>query len=104
MPTTLMPYCPTALLPYCPIPVLIHVIVLIAAIFAGFLLLRFAGHYRRSAMRYAPVIIVAMAAILFAARGMTLLALMFASGAAALWFLSNLPPPKRVRESRSPPP
>jgi hypothetical protein len=84
--------------------VLIHVIVLIAAIFTGFLLLRFAGHYRRSAMRHAPVIIIATAAILFAARGMTLLALMFAGGAAALWFFSNQSPPRRVREARRPPP
>jgi hypothetical protein len=99
-----MSYCPAVLLPYWRIPVLIHVIVLIAAIFTGFLLLRFAGHYRRSAMRHAPVIIVAMAAILFAARGMTLAALMFAVGAVALWFFSNHPPPKRARQARSPPP
>jgi lysylphosphatidylglycerol synthetase-like protein (DUF2156 family) len=81
---------------------LTHVLVLVAAIFTGLLLLRLAGQQRRSAMRYAPVIIVAMAAILFAARGRLLLALLFGAGAAAIWFLSNLPPRRATQERRRP--
>lgn len=64
-------------------------LIILATIFAALGVLRFAGARRRSAMRYAPAIIAAMAAILFVFRGQFMPALIVGIGAAALWFWSK---------------
>ncbi|MGE0046408.1 MAG: hypothetical protein AB7J28_15605 [Hyphomonadaceae bacterium] len=64
-------------------------LIIVATIFAALFVLRFAGARRRSAMRHAPAIIAAMAAILFMFRGQLMPALILGIGAAALWFWSK---------------
>lgn len=69
-------------------------IIVLVAIFTALLLLRFGAAHRQSAARFTPAIIIAMAAILFAARGRMLLALIFGIGAAALYVWSRRPAAK----------
>lgn len=77
-------------------------LLLVAAIFAALMLLRLTGAHRRSVSRYAPVIICVMGAILFAARGRMMIALMFGIGAAAFYLWSIRPAPKPAQQT--PPP
>ncbi|MGE0828250.1 MAG: J domain-containing protein [Hyphomonadaceae bacterium] len=79
-------------------------IFILVAVFAALLILRFAGSHRRSATRFAPAIIVGMAAILFAVRGNALAALILGVGAAALWMWSSAGSQRAPREEPKPPP
>lgn len=64
-------------------------LVLVAAVFAGLFILRLGGAHRRSVSRYAPSILFAGAAILFAARGSMWIALAFGAAAVALYAWST---------------
>jgi len=77
-------------------------LVLVCAAFAGLFLLRMGGAHRRSVSRHAPAIILAGAAILFAARGAMMIALAFAVAAMALYAWSSRPKPRP--QASSPPP
>lgn len=84
-------------------------ILLVAAVFAGLFMLRLGGAHRRSVSRFAPAIILAGAAILFAARGAMWIALAFGAAAVALYAWSTrafIAEPKReqARAQSSAPP
>ncbi|MBI1188000.1 MAG: DnaJ domain-containing protein [Alphaproteobacteria bacterium] len=76
-------------------------VVLVAAVFAGLFILRLGGAHRRSVSRFAPAIICAGAAILFAARGAMWIALAFGVASIALYAWSTRESQAATKQARN---